>query len=57
MNYIMNFIKKKKTKNANEKKEEELTLDDRLQLIEEHKVSCGEIFNALLDIKFDEKKL
>jgi len=56
MDYVINFIKKKKPKNVNEKKEEELTLDDRLQLIEEHKVSCNEIFGALLDIKFNEKK-
>ena len=56
MDYVMNFIKKKKPKNVNEKKEEELTLDDRLQLIEEYKVSCNEIFGALLDIKFNEKK-
>ena len=52
----MNFIKKKEI-NIYDKKEEELTLEDRLKLIETNTVKYKDIFNTLLDLDFKNKQI
>lgn len=51
MEYLLNFIKKKKEKDIKDKKEEELTLEDRLQLVQNSKATDSSIFETLLKIK------
>lgn len=57
MEYLINIIKgKNTTKSLHEKKEEELTLDDRLQLIQESDKSKDNIISTLLEIKINNKE-
>ena len=57
MEYLINIIKgKNTTKSLHEKKEEELTLDDRLQLIQESDKSKDDIISTLLQIKINNKE-
>jgi len=51
MEHLLNFIKKKKEKDIKDKKEEELTLEDRLQLVQSTKDMDCSIFETLLRIK------
>ena len=59
MEYLFDFIKgnnnSSNQKNIYEKKEEELTLEDRLQLIQEDKSSKNNIISTLLKIEIDNK--
>jgi DNA mismatch repair protein MutS len=51
---ILNFIKKKKKgKDIKDKKDEELSLDERLQLIQTNESSIQDIFSALIDLEFN----
>ena len=50
---ILNFIKKKKGKDIKDKKDEELSLDERLQLIQKNESSVKDIFSALIDLEFN----
>jgi DNA mismatch repair protein MutS len=56
MEYLMNFIKKKEI-NIYDKKEEELTLEDRLILIQTNTVKYKDIFTTLLDLDFKNKQI
>ena len=50
---ILNFIKKKKEKNIKDKKDEELSLNERLQLIQQNESCVQDIFSALIDLEFN----
>ena len=50
---ILNFIRKKKDKNIRDKKDNELSLDERLQLIDQNESSVHDIFSALIDLEFN----